>query len=159
MILNTYVLSSLRNFKVIRTVRSLGNKEKKLMPVKHIFSRFTLLLGVIGNLLILIAILGYKKMKSSTNVFLASLAFADLLLCLICIPVKVRFQYVCAFIYFKKGQLLIFLIVKRDSKPGNLYMYYNYNKGYLILNQDPNANNISMEVCRKVGATEFTTFY
>ena len=76
---------------MIRTVRSLGNKEKKLMPVKHIFSRFTLLLGVIGNLLILIAILGYKKMKSSTNVFLASLAFADLLLCLICIPVKVRF--------------------------------------------------------------------
>ena len=55
--------------------------------------RFTLLLGVIGNLLILISILGYKKMKSSTNVFLASLALADLLLCLICIPVKVRHQY------------------------------------------------------------------
>ena len=55
----------------------------------HIF-RLTLLLGVIGNLLILVAILGYKKMKSPTNVFLASLAMADLLLCLICIPVKVR---------------------------------------------------------------------
>ena len=38
-------------------------------------------------------------------------------------------------------------------------MYYNYNKGYLILNLDPNANNLSMEVCRKVGATEITTFY
>ena len=50
--------------------------------------RLTLLLGVIGNLLILVAILGYKKMKSPTNVFLASLALADLLLCLICIPVK-----------------------------------------------------------------------
>lgn len=50
--------------------------------------RLTLLLGVIGNMLILVAILGYKKMKSPTNVFLASLALADLLLCLICIPVK-----------------------------------------------------------------------
>ena len=53
----------------------------------------TLLLGIIGNLLILVAILGYKKMKSPTNVFLASLALADLLLCLICIPVKVRNLY------------------------------------------------------------------
>lgn len=52
--------------------------------------RLTLLLGVVGNLLILVAILGYKKMKSPTNIFLASLALADLLLCLICIPVKVK---------------------------------------------------------------------
>ncbi len=42
-----------------------------------------------GNLLIISAILGYRKMKSPTNVFLASLAFADLLLCILCLPVKV----------------------------------------------------------------------
>ena len=61
----------------------------------NVFFHFslTLLLGIIGNLLILVAILGYKKMKSPTNVFLASLALADLLLCLICIPVKVRNLY------------------------------------------------------------------
>ncbi|TRY72287.1 hypothetical protein TCAL_16178, partial [Tigriopus californicus] len=48
----------------------------------------TFLLGVVGNLLIVVAVFGYKRMKSSTNIFLASLAIADLLFCLICIPVK-----------------------------------------------------------------------
>ena len=53
----------------------------------------TLLLGVIGNFLIIVAIIGYRKMKTPTNIFLASLAFADLLLCLICLPVKVSAKY------------------------------------------------------------------
>ena len=73
--------------------------------------RLTLLLGVVGNLLILVAILGYKKMKSPTNVFLASLALADLLLCLICIPVKVRnrsFTYSCP-LFLCQTQTLFFL--------------------------------------------------
>ena len=66
----------------------------------------TLLLGIIGNLLILVAILGYKKMKSPTNVFLASLALADLLLCLICIPVKVRNLYMNNLQKMNKYQLV-----------------------------------------------------
>ena len=65
-------------------------KQQMLKKYLSFFFSLTLLMGFIGNLLILVAILGYKKMKSPTNVFLASLALADLLLCLICIPVKVR---------------------------------------------------------------------
>jgi hypothetical protein len=49
----------------------------------------TLLLGVVGNAMILWAVLGFREMKSPTNIFLASLALADLLLCSICLPVKV----------------------------------------------------------------------
>ncbi|CAB4064917.1 unnamed protein product [Lepeophtheirus salmonis] len=48
----------------------------------------TLLLGVIGNLLIIVSITGYRCMKSPTNIFLASLAFADLILCVVCLPIK-----------------------------------------------------------------------
>ncbi|XP_063851983.1 QRFP-like peptide receptor isoform X2 [Scylla paramamosain] len=48
----------------------------------------TFLLGVIGNSLIIYTIFRYSGMKSTTNVFLASLASADLLLILVCVPVK-----------------------------------------------------------------------
>jgi len=55
-----------------------------------LFPSLTILLGVVGNLLIIVAVLGYRKMKTPTNVFLASLAFADFILCVICLPIKVR---------------------------------------------------------------------
>ena len=49
----------------------------------------TFIIGFIGNVLILVAITGNRRMKSVTNTFLASLATADLTLICLCIPVKV----------------------------------------------------------------------
>lgn len=46
------------------------------------------LLGLAGNILVIVAILAFPRMKSITNVFLLSLASADLLLVLICVPIK-----------------------------------------------------------------------
>lgn len=54
----------------------------------------TLVLGVTGNLLVIFAITRYKRMQSVTNIFLISLSTADLLLVLICVPVKVSDKYV-----------------------------------------------------------------
>ena len=46
--------------------------------------------GVVGNILILLAVIRHTHVKNSpVNVFLASLASADLLLILICLPLKV----------------------------------------------------------------------
>ena len=59
----------------------------------QLFFSLTLLLGVLGNTMILWAVLGFREMKSPTNIFLASLAAADLLLCIICLPVKVTFDW------------------------------------------------------------------
>ena len=53
----------------------------------------TYVIGVAGNCLIIFTIASYKKMKSTINVFLASLASADLLFILICIPIKVSFFF------------------------------------------------------------------
>ena len=49
------------------------------------------MLGVCGNILILLAVFGRgsKDKKSSMNIFLSSLAMADLLFCIVCIPAKV----------------------------------------------------------------------
>lgn len=47
------------------------------------------LLGVIGNSLVIYCVAKYKRMKSITNQLLMSLASADLLLILICVPIKV----------------------------------------------------------------------
>ncbi|CAI9736619.1 1-like peptide receptor [Octopus vulgaris] len=49
---------------------------------------FTLLLGMVGNSLVIFCIVKHKGMRSITNIFLLSLACADLLLVLICVPVK-----------------------------------------------------------------------
>ncbi|CAB3376743.1 Hypothetical predicted protein [Cloeon dipterum] len=59
----------------------------ELVPTLVVYG-LTLVLGVVGNSLIVFTILRYKRMKSATNVFLASLASADLLLIIVCIPVK-----------------------------------------------------------------------
>ena len=60
----------------------------ELLPQLTVYT-FTFIFGVSGNTLIMYTILRYRRMKSITNAFLASLAIADLLLIFICIPVRV----------------------------------------------------------------------
>ena len=59
-----------------------------LVPVAAVYG-VTLLLGVVGNILVIASILRYKRMQNITNIFLTSLASADLLLVLLCVPIKV----------------------------------------------------------------------
>lgn len=58
-----------------------------LVPTAVVYGS-TLLLGLIGNLLIVYTVARFQRMRSISNVFLASLATADLLIVLLCIPVK-----------------------------------------------------------------------
>ncbi|XP_062610359.1 allatostatin-A receptor-like [Saccostrea cucullata] len=46
------------------------------------------LLGISGNALVIVVILAFPRMRNITNMFLLSLASADLLLVLICVPIK-----------------------------------------------------------------------
>lgn len=48
----------------------------------------TFLVGIIGNSLIIYSVVQFRGMKSLSNVFLASLATADLILIIFCVPVK-----------------------------------------------------------------------
>jgi hypothetical protein len=61
----------------------------ELIPTLVVYGA-TMVIGISGNSLIIFTICRYRRMKSTTKVFLASLASADLLLIIICIPVKVR---------------------------------------------------------------------
>lgn len=65
------------------------------------------LLGLAGNILVIVAILAFPRMKSITNVFLLSLASADLLLVLICVPIKVFFFIYLFIVYTKLYNLLV----------------------------------------------------
>lgn len=47
------------------------------------------LLGLVGNLLVIFSIIKIKRMRSITNLFLLSLASADLLLVCVCVPLRV----------------------------------------------------------------------
>lgn len=51
------------------------------------------LLGIVGNLLVIFSIARVKRMRSITNLFLLSLASADLLLVCFCVPVKVWYMF------------------------------------------------------------------
>lgn len=62
---------------------------EEFIPVAVVYG-LTLLLGVVGNVLVIFSITRYRRMQSVTNIFLVSLSSADLLLVLICVPIKVR---------------------------------------------------------------------
>ncbi|UXI16501.1 myosin [Sarcoptes scabiei] len=53
-----------------------------------IFYGSAFILGTIGNSLIIYIVAHYSRMRTLSNVFLASLAIADLLLVCVCIPIK-----------------------------------------------------------------------
>ncbi|KAJ3639680.1 hypothetical protein Zmor_003024 [Zophobas morio] len=59
----------------------------ELIPTVLVYS-VTFVIGLVGNCLIIFTTFQYRGMQSVTNVFLSSLASADLLLIVICIPVK-----------------------------------------------------------------------
>lgn len=73
------------------------------------------LLGISGNSLVITLILAFPKMRNITNLFLFSLASADLLLVLICVPIKVNFISFC-FIWVLK---LLYEIEKKKND-GNI---------------------------------------
>ncbi len=60
----------------------------ELIPVVLIYG-LTMILGIIGNSLVVFSIIRYKRMQNVTNMFLTSLSSADFLLITLCIPIKV----------------------------------------------------------------------
>ena len=60
----------------------------ELVPVSLVYG-LTLVLGSVGNALVVISICRSRQLHTSTNVFLASLSTADLLLICVCVPIKV----------------------------------------------------------------------
>ena len=61
---------------------------EEFIPVAIVYG-LTLLLGIIGNVLVIFSISTYRRMQSVTNIFLVSLSSADLILVIICVPIKV----------------------------------------------------------------------
>ncbi len=66
---------------------------EEFIPVAVVYG-LTLLLGVIGNVLVIFSISRYRRLQSVTNIFLISLSSADLILVLICVPIKVCFPVI-----------------------------------------------------------------
>ncbi|XP_019880303.1 QRFP-like peptide receptor isoform X2 [Aethina tumida] len=60
----------------------------ELIPPLVVYA-VTFVLGLTGNCLMIVTTFRYRRMHSVTNVFLCSLASSDLLLIIICIPVKI----------------------------------------------------------------------
>ena len=61
----------------------------ELLSVSIVYG-FTLIVGILGNGLVIFSVSRYENMMTITNTFLLSLASADLLLIIVCVPVKVR---------------------------------------------------------------------
>lgn len=71
---------------------------EELVPVSFAYG-VTLLLGIAGNGLVIFSVSRYEQLMTITNTFLLSLATADLLLVLVCVPVKVS-EIPCCLIMF-----------------------------------------------------------
>ena len=68
----------------------------EFIPVALIYG-LVYVFGLFGNVLVIFTILKYRHMRNTTNVFLLSLSSADLLVVLICVPVKVSEKILLCF--------------------------------------------------------------
>lgn len=57
-----------------------------LIVTASLFYVVIFILGVLGNLVVIVVILANKNMKSTVNMFLINLCVADLLVMIICMP-------------------------------------------------------------------------
>ena len=69
----------------IEQVRMKWTDDPAFLPTALVYG-VTFLVGVTGNALVVFALLGDKKSRNATSSFLVSLAIADLLFLLVCIP-------------------------------------------------------------------------
>ena len=65
---------------------NMSSFELKIAIIVGITFSITFIVGIIGNLLVLVTILFQKQMRSTTNILILNLAIAELLFILICVP-------------------------------------------------------------------------
>ena len=69
----------------IETIQVPWTEDPAFLPTSITYG-LAFVVGVIGNFLVIFALLGDKKSRTATSTFLVSLALGDLLFLLICIP-------------------------------------------------------------------------
>ncbi|GAB6033026.1 hypothetical protein CHUAL_012217 [Chamberlinius hualienensis] len=103
---------------------------EELYPTSIVYG-LTLIIGILGNTLIIFTIARHTRMRTITNVFLASLATADLLLILICVPVKwaklfsytwTFGEFLCKFVHYIQNVSAICSVLTMTSM--SLERYY-----------------------------------
>lgn len=103
---------------------------EELYPTSIVYG-LTLIIGILGNTLIIFTIARYSRMRTITNVFLASLATADLMLILICVPIKLARlfaytwtfgEFLCKFVPYMQNVSMICSVLTMTSM--SLERYY-----------------------------------
>ncbi|KAL5016741.1 hypothetical protein ScPMuIL_006330 [Solemya velum] len=89
--------------------------KEEIVPLLTFYG-LTLVVGLIGNCLVIFSICRYRRLRSITNIFLISLASADLLVVLICVSIKgARFmsytwafgEFLCKFVHYVQNVSMI----------------------------------------------------
>lgn len=80
-------ISNLSQFNVINSTLNNKTLTINLFEIFLItFSIFVFILGIIGNLLVVIVVIKNSHMKTITNMFIVNLAIGDFFVILICLP-------------------------------------------------------------------------
>ncbi|XP_021378857.1 cholecystokinin receptor type A-like [Mizuhopecten yessoensis] len=69
----------------LENLRKVWVREPHFIPTITVYG-LTFLMGVIGNILVIFAVLGDRKARSVTSTFMVSLAAADMLFLVVCVP-------------------------------------------------------------------------
>lgn len=100
---------------------------------------------LVGNVLVVVAVFTSRALKAPQNLFLVSLASADILVATLVIPFSLANEVRKPFFFFKITQAQLIFICDLDDFFGQLYIC-------LILDENvelPNFTN-TMNVCTKI---------
>ncbi|XP_038071445.1 melatonin receptor type 1B-B-like [Patiria miniata] len=90
------VLTSLRNATLLQTGgnSTLATGSGWSMAVNIVLMAFFMVIGILGNLLVIVVYLRNRRKRQSTaNYFLCSLAVVDLIVCIVAIPIQIHLEY------------------------------------------------------------------
>lgn len=76
------------------------NAEKIISQVVFVLFGIIFIVGLIGNLLVVIVVILNPNMRSTTNYLIINLAISDLLFVIMCIPFTARYEYISSIIDF-----------------------------------------------------------
>lgn len=122
-----------------RTLKTTPEFPRYIQVTSTIFYVFIFLLGILGNLLVIVVVCMNRNMKTSVNIYLMNLCVADLLVLIVCMPTALADVYARDVWYFGslmckyEARIWIFKSTKSECFFWNIYINVSHTTKHVCL--------------------------